>query len=183
MIIRMDEPGRTLPALPDVEAPSSILDLGNTLCGLAGIQAPPLARGTDWSPWFLEGRPVEGAVIYSEFFDCMPDGRETIGVMVRQGKLKYISYTGFREKELLFDLERDPQETHNLVDDHPQAKTLAKLAEDAQRQREPYLDQWHEQKRNAAYLAVWGAHYRERDPALWQPPAEVRRAPAGSVRS
>ncbi len=164
----------------DVEIPSSILDLGPTLCGLTGAQAPPLAEGRDWSSWLLKGQPAEDRPVYSEFFDRLPDGRETIGIMVRQGTWKYISYTGFEEQDLLFDLRQDPWELRDLPQDHPQRKALAPLAREAQKSRMPAMRRWSEQRRDAAYLAEWGAGYRDRDPVLWEPPVQVRRAPLGS---
>lgn len=161
-------------ALEYVCQPSSIMDLGTTLCGLTGAIAPLLSEGVDFSPWLLRGQQVKAGSVYSEFFDRTADGRETIGVMVRQGNLKYISYTGWEEEDMLFDLDADPGESHNVIGSHPLAEQLRGLARKAQEERLPFLKLWHEQQRNAAYLAKWGRNYRDQDTALWVPPVEVR---------
>lgn len=51
-----------------------------------------------------------------------PDGiglQTVISRMVRKGKYKYITYIGYEEYDLLFDLSSDPEEKYNIADQHP----------------------------------------------------------------
>ena len=102
----------------------STLDLFATLCDLAGIPIPegldsrslvPLMQG-DTSHWSNEALSQFGTANY----------------MIKQDALKY-QYYGKEMPEVLFDLEADPGETYNLIDDPAYAKAVtgfrARLAE------------------------------------------------------
>jgi choline-sulfatase len=76
--------------------------------------------------------------------------------MVRQGKWKYISYSGLEEYDLLFNVEDDPYELHNCLKEEPAV---------AARLREKMLEGWDAEtileriKRRAVHqklLARWG---------------------------
>jgi choline-sulfatase len=93
--------------------------------------------------------------------------------MVRYGKWKFISYTGFEEQDLLFDLEKDPQEFTNIAMEQPetvkQMKTLL-------------LNNWitaeiianSEFKKKQRNIQVnWGRTVKPDDPILWHPPEDM----------
>lgn len=165
---------------PDVRQPSSLLDLGSTLCGLAGISAPPLSEGADWSLWLKENVPVERNAVYSEYFDTV-DGRDTIGIMIREKQFKYISYSGFEKQDAMFDLESDPYERRNLAGESPEADKFKILARGQQERREQYLRIRREKKDDSLFLAKWGAYFREEDDTLWTPPESVRKLQASTA--
>ncbi len=94
----------------------NLCDLFATLCDLADIPTPaglesrslaPLLRNEPW-PW-----PNE---TFSQFW-----GRN---LMIKRDALKYHSY-GEEWPEVLFDLERDPGETTNFIDDPAYAEAVA----------------------------------------------------------
>lgn len=93
----------------------NLCDLYATLCGLAGLQAPegldsrslvPLLRG-DASGWCDESISHFGHT----------------NLMIKRGNLKY-QYYGEDMPEVLFDLERDPTETQDFLDDPAYASML-----------------------------------------------------------
>ena len=96
------------------------VDLYPTLCGIAGIDAPPGLPGTDalklaregdetTRPWivsatrFVQGGEVDGSI------------PEADGRMVRGRRFKYCVYDTGDHRESLSDMEKDPGETVNLA--------------------------------------------------------------------
>lgn len=95
-----------------IQTPISLIDLFPTLCGLTNIPVPEGVDGVDLSDAILmDDEPDRGPVFTDCFIADQTDGTEYR--MVRDGKYKYIQ---FRDApELLFDLEEDPNEIHNLA--------------------------------------------------------------------
>jgi len=96
-----------------IDEPVSLLDLGPTLCSLAGIdQVYPRTDGRDLSPLVTgEGENVDGEMIFEYYGDGTWRGWRTI----RRGKLKLTYAPGF--EPLIFDLERDPGEWNDVARD------------------------------------------------------------------
>lgn len=103
------------------------VDLAPTILGYAGIQAPPGMQGRDLASLYLGRRPrnwrtqyfYEHATIRST--DFIPSST----ALVRRD-IKYIYWPDFQYEEL-FDLRRDPHETHNLIKDQSYARRLVEL--------------------------------------------------------
>lgn len=98
-------------------SPVSLIDLLPTFIGLANAPAPvePLAGG-DLSK--MHDNP--GRAVFAEY---LAEATPAPIFMIRQGRFKYIASTV--DPTLLFDLEADPDELHNLADDPAHARTLA----------------------------------------------------------
>jgi len=92
--------------------PTSLLDLSPTLCTIAGAPELPLQHGKDISP-ILKGEYSDTNRIIISQFATTVDGY--VSGMARNKKYKYICYIGY-EKQQLFDMENDPFEEHNLID-------------------------------------------------------------------
>lgn len=124
-----------------ISTAASIMDLGPTLCELAGTNPPP---GQDGRSLLSELRGNENSkdrAVISEYIDSyfsdfsgtaedrlkalmtgalsFKDAKQVISRMVRKGNYKYITYIGFEEYDLLFDLSCDPEEKNNIADKHP----------------------------------------------------------------
>ena len=103
--------GRTRPGAADeMHLVSNGLDLLPTLCDYAGVAPPPGLRGLCLRP-LAEGRDVP-AWRDQVIAVC----RRGSGQMVRTARYKYAAY-GAEGGEQLFDLQRDPGEVRNLVED------------------------------------------------------------------
>ena len=93
-------------------------DLFATLCELAGLPAP---TGTDSRSLVPLMRNVS-----SDWDDTVISQYSTTNFMVKQGALKYQRYAP-GEPELLFDLQRDPSERQNFLNDSSYSNALAQL--------------------------------------------------------
>ncbi len=115
---REDDGGGT-----DVSTPVSLVDLYPTLCGLAGVEAPPDLDGTDLSRAVRgEGEPDRGPVFVDNLRPRWGEGSEYR--MVRDGRYKYVR---FRDRpEVLVDLDADSLERANLAPD-PSGEDAAAL--------------------------------------------------------
>lgn len=103
-----------------VVSPTSIMDLGPTLCSLAGVPFDIDPDGKDVSGVLLgreEADPDRMAV--SEFMEGNAKAGFRFARMLRMHQWKLISYHGFEDQDLLFDLSQDPKETCNVIRKYP----------------------------------------------------------------
>jgi arylsulfatase A-like enzyme len=123
-----------------IDALVSSLDITRTILDYAGVAAPKFMAGASLRP-LLQGKNVPWR--QELFLESLYTGRDTpFQEGIRRGKWKYIRmYDGsapYDEKnvrfgdrtpdfELLFDLESDPAEIHNLVESHAGSAILATL--------------------------------------------------------
>lgn len=92
------------------------VDLAPTLCDCAGIDPPPGMRGRSLRPL------LEGKTSWPDRF-LVGEIAPNAGRFVRTRRYKYVTFTGDPVRQL-FDLERDPGETRNLVTDPQFASVL-----------------------------------------------------------
>ena len=104
---------------------TSPVDLFPSLCGVCGIQPPRTVEGYDLSAsWRGDtGAFEQEAVLTMNFgatYDYLVDGNEWRGV-----RTKTHSYARWLDdKRMLYDIEADPLQMNNLIDD-PEMKPLA----------------------------------------------------------
>lgn len=118
-------------------SPCSIIDLGPTLWDITESEKLFDYDGESLAPvrFEKEGHIAKDRAVYSETMSkvcgsAFGEGSKNVyGVMVRKNEYKYIRYHNMNE--MIFDVEKDPDETKNLVEELPNvAKTLRKLADD-----------------------------------------------------
>lgn len=97
-----------------VTAPVSLLDMGPTLTDLAAAPPLPLARGKSLWP-LLQGGPADAD--RPVFSQLAPGGFSVASRMVRMGRLKLIHYDHDELRDELYDLQADPDERRNRIDD------------------------------------------------------------------
>ncbi len=106
------------------------VDIGPTLLELAGAEPLPGTHGRSLVP-VLEGclpRDWRRSVLVEYFSDAVWPRTVTMGYRaVRTGRWKYIGYTELEGMDELYDLENDPYEMRNLVDELGLAETRATL--------------------------------------------------------
>lgn len=97
-----------------VSAPVELMDIMPTVLDLAGVDCPETVDGRSVLP-LIRGDATEWRDhIHGE---CAAIGSLKSGMQyVTDGRRKYIYYPG-RDEEQFFDLEADPREMHNLIDD------------------------------------------------------------------
>src|SRR5690606_6956512 len=116
-----------------VEAGSTItsmvrnIDVAPTILDLAGVAAPPGMDGRSVLP-LLRGEPTswETELLYEYYWeDAFPQTPTVLAL--RDARYKYIYYHGVWDRPELFDLQRDPEERHNLAADSAQANRVTTM--------------------------------------------------------
>lgn len=111
--------GDNIPCGTCVRQPVSIMDIGATLCELAGTEfdAPD---GISLVP-LMNGALYEERLVCSQVWEHMNmikhpnNSQNTYGVMIVKDNYKFITYDGCAS-DMLFDLGADPHERENLVE-------------------------------------------------------------------
>ena len=112
-LIIMPPQGREIPHNIRVDAPADLADLYPTILAMAGIKPPVQVSGQNLLSPLPEDRIFFGNSLNTNF--C---------VMEKKVKLVYSSVGGHT---LLFDLEHDPMEQHDLSQDPAWAETKTRL--------------------------------------------------------
>jgi len=158
-----------------VTEPVSILDIGPTLCELAGTDGLPDPDGVSLASVLTGGSEDAGRHVLSEFILPGVQGEAVPGRMIRRGKWKYITYAGYEEHDLLFDVEADPFELHNAA--RGNAKVVEELRAIACRDWDsPGIRRKHEEQ--AAHfktLRRWGDAVDVDEPERWCVPSRFRK--------
>ncbi|HIE9814369.1 TPA: sulfatase family protein [Klebsiella pneumoniae] len=96
------------------------LDLAPTFLDLAGIKEPSQMEGESWLA-LAEGKvkPADwnpGDFVYEYYWDwTLPHTPTTFAI--ERNRVKYIQYHGIWDTEEIYDLNKDPNEMHNLIND------------------------------------------------------------------
>jgi choline-sulfatase len=109
--------GYGIPAGLQIDSLVSIVDLGPTLCGLSSAISLPGQAGFDLCPLFADPENSKERAVVSEVL-YRNDGVYQLYRMVRLKNYKFI--TGGKENDgaILFDLQNDPDEKKNVINDH-----------------------------------------------------------------
>jgi len=113
-------PGIGRGRIPEI---ASLLDLGPTLCGLAGVEPVyPVTDGRDLSDLLQGRRPAGiGRAIMENYGEGVWKGWR----MLREGKHKLVLVPGV--EQILFDLEKDPDEWTNVAANPAYASVLQSM--------------------------------------------------------
>ncbi|WFR59910.1 sulfatase-like hydrolase/transferase [Anaerocolumna sp. AGMB13025] len=101
-----------------IKKPCSIMDVGPTICELTGAEPLPEQDGKSLVSQLESGIEVD-RYVFSEILEGPVKEKRIPGRMVRMDKWKYITYAGYEDYDLLFNLEEDPHELVNLFDEQP----------------------------------------------------------------
>jgi len=123
---------------PEIIAPGTVvknmvqnIDIAPTIMEAAGIKKASQMRGESFLP-LLEGKPVDNwrqRIYYEYFWEYdFPQNPTMFGV--RTDRYKYIRYHGIWDTNEFYDLENDPHEMNNLIDDPALQPVIKGLAND-----------------------------------------------------
>ena len=149
--------GSGIPAGKKLTAPVSIMDIGPTLCEMAGTQPPPEQQGIGlWETITGEKPQDTGRIILSDASMIENvGGKKVPGRMAVSDGFKYITYYGYEKDDLLFDLRNDPNELHNCIAEHPEIAGQLFAAAHAGWNPEQILDRWERRNKGLAMVTRW----------------------------
>ena len=162
--------GASIPAGRVINSPSSLLDIGPTICGLAGAEVLP-GDGKDLSEQIRNGYEDENRMVVSELYTYLDNGETSLARLVRWGKWKYFTYSGFPEDDVLYDLEQDPNEEANVINMYPDV--ARKLSEKAAGYKSYDEVMVHENWLMRQLRILMKCNYDNLD-ERWTPPADLQ---------
>ncbi|MEW6745260.1 MAG: sulfatase [Planctomycetota bacterium] len=112
------------------------VDIYPTLCELAGLGVPSGLEGTSAAALLQDPRRPWKSAAFTQFLRegqwVAPDGIVYMGYAIRTERHRYVEWFRWEAKELaareLYDLETDPQENVNVVEDPANAALVTELA-------------------------------------------------------
>lgn len=126
--------GKGIPKGKVIRENTSLLDIGPTICSMAGTSyEESWIDGMDLTPLIsgqlsdeLADRPVVsqyiesrgGASVWEPNKPSEPE-QVSYGIMIRWNKWKYFVYHGLEEQAVLLDMESDPEELRNVRKEYP----------------------------------------------------------------
>ncbi|RQH00778.1 sulfatase family protein [Natrarchaeobius oligotrophus] len=102
-----------LPA-KQVSTPVSLIDLYPTLCGLTNVARPNGLDGHDLSESIRSGEEPDREPVYVDYLTPLSNDDMEYR-MIRDGRYKYVKFRTL--SDFFFDLENDPHERTNILDD------------------------------------------------------------------
>ena len=109
--------GSGIPTGLQVDSPVSLLDIGPTVCELAGADRLP-GDGKSLIP-VLRGEEDPERIVIAEQYTYLSGGGTSLGRLARYHHWIYFGYSGFPDHDMLFNLEDDPEERKNVIGEHP----------------------------------------------------------------
>jgi len=165
--------GTGIPAGREVTDNVSLLDIAPTVCQMGGAEQFPEFDGKSLCGFFEEEYiPCDDRIVISEIYDKyidpqfrrMPMGPEPMktsepeyGVMVRQGRYKFIKYytRSGRTTRALYDMQADPLELEDLVEKLPQVAAPLEAVADRREDLPGLIRQQNTRARNARLFQAY----------------------------
>jgi N-acetylglucosamine-6-sulfatase len=111
------------------------IDLAPTVLDLAGIEIPKHIQGLSLIPMLSGESEKVRTVAYMEYFSHENPFPWTVNLdyrIIRMGKYKYIQWIRFDGQAELYDLEADPYEQQNLIDNPKMKNVISELEQHLQ---------------------------------------------------
>lgn len=162
------------------QGPVSLMDIAPTILELAQSVALPQQDGISLVDELTGDADDTDRVVLSEVGGSISMGSFSYGQMARWKQYKLIHYHGYEEDDVLYDLEADPQESVNIIDQHAdvaeQLRNIicARLTVPVEQLKERAAIQ----KRNSDLLRK--CHYDSDE--LWHCPPQARECPDPLVK-
>lgn len=103
------------------------IDIAPTLLDLAGARAPAHMQGTSLLPILRDAKaPWRDTLLYEYYWEWSFPQTPT-QFALRGERYKYVFTHGVWDSDMFFDLQADPSESRNLIDDPAQARTIAAM--------------------------------------------------------
>jgi choline-sulfatase len=159
-----------------VSQPCSLMDLGPTLCEIAGAESPPEQDGESLRSILQNRTPDEERTIFSELLQSTESGYVPAR-MVRKGKWKYISYAGYENEDQLFNVESDVYEEQNCLLDFPEVADELREALTFEWDPEKIVSEHERREKHWQLLSKWGSAVDVPEPDRWPIPQSAWQLP------
>jgi len=119
-----------------VVSPVVSIDLAPTVLDVAGVEIPKHIQGSSLTPLLTgEAKKIHDAILieYYSHENPFPWTAKLDYRIVRKGKYKYIRWIRFEDETELYDMEADPYELKNLVNDPSMAARIKEFQEEMRR--------------------------------------------------
>ena len=118
--------GDGIPKGKRIESPVSLLDVGPTVCDIAGAMVLP-GDGKSLAPQLKDnGETDEERMVVSELYTYLTNGETALGRMVQWKQWKWFAYSGLEEEERLYNIDADPGELSNVIGRYPEIAACLK---------------------------------------------------------
>lgn len=118
--------GDGIPKGKRIESPVSLLDVGPTVCDIAGAMVLP-GDGKSLAPQLKDnGETDEERMVVSELYTYLTNGETALGRMVQWKQWKWFAYSGLEEEERLYNMDADPGELSNVIGQYPEIAACLK---------------------------------------------------------
>lgn len=164
-----------------IEGATSLIDLGPTLCDLVDA---PIAYGSDGvslKKQLTEEYDDKKRMVISELGGAMDRNTHSVpyAQMVKKGSLKYVRYCT-SDKEEVFDIEKDPHETENIISSYSEfAKEAVSLLDEKCESFEKIVENAKKEEQNLSITMRCSFDSDER----WHAPDCARHYPEEMVSS
>jgi choline-sulfatase len=112
-----------------IGSPASIMDLGPTLCEMAGAGMIPRQDGISLYNQLFTGEEKDSRIVIGEWINGMFSNERRFGRMVRKGDWKYITYADYPQDDELYNVIKDPLEMIQVKEEYPEiAEEMRELA-------------------------------------------------------
>ena len=116
-----------VPAGGDLDRVVANIDIAPTFLDVAGASAPAHMQGASMLPLFRDPKaPWRDALLYEYYWEWSFPQTPT-QFALRGERYKYVFTHGVWDVDMFFDLQTDPGESRNLIDDPAQQKTIATM--------------------------------------------------------
>lgn len=168
--------GDHVPQGKRLEQPTSILDIGPTLCDWIHAEAPPRQDGISLKAQIVDTAQAESRIIISESLQLV-GGQAVAGIMLRQAGWKFIAYAGFEAYNQLFQVNEDPQERHNRYSEQPGLVQQFEQYLKEHWNAEAIVEICRQRREHHALLAKWGRNVDVVETERWVVPEHAKVLP------
>ncbi len=165
--------GEGIKANNRIASPASIMDIGPTLCEITDSLLLPEQDGKSLVKEIYEGENDSKRYVLSEFIERY-EGEIVPGRMIRKGDWKLISYASIEEFDLLFNLNQDPDELNNVLNQYPEKAGKLKKLMNKNWPIEDIIEKYSLKKKYHQILSEWGQSIDYEEKERWHIPAKLK---------
>ncbi len=170
--------GIGIPAGKRLAAPVSLMDVGPTICDVAGAEKPPAQDGASLQGLIGNAADKPDRTVISEWTQRF-ENNTVPARMIRSAQWKLMCFHHPDIPDLLFDLINDPGEMENCAEDHPDVVSKLKTMLENGWEPERVIADFEEKGEHQKLLGQWSraASPIEAESEVWGVPEAAKKPP------